>query len=349
MPGASDATGGNAPPATLPAMLAEVFEALPVAVLVADRQAIVLANRAAQQLLGYAPGELLGKSVDVLVPAGAREAHQARRDGYFDDPTPRRMGANRDLMAQRADGRLVPVEIALQPVASTQGALVVVAIIDLSARKALEGQVHEANAELERRVRERTAQLEQSNREKMVMLAGLEQARAELERLSRQDPLTGLANRRELAERIGLELQRANRHEGSFCLAMLDIDRFKRVNDEFGHALGDEVLRRIAAVLRQTCRAVDVVARYGGEEFALALPDTSLAEAVVLCERIRAAVEAHPWGELEARLGVTISAGVVARMPGEDPDAALARADALLYEAKRNGRNRVESGPGPGN
>jgi diguanylate cyclase (GGDEF)-like protein/PAS domain S-box-containing protein len=317
-------------------------------VVVADRRAIVLANRAAQELLGYAAGELLGQSVDVLVPADARAAHAARREGYFADPASRRMGANRDLMARRADGRLVPVEVALQPVASEQGALVVAAIIDLSARKALERQVREANAELERRVRERTAQLEQSNREKLEMLAGLEQARAELERLSRQDPLTGLANRRELDERIGLELQRANRGEHGFCLAMLDIDRFKRVNDEFGHALGDEVLRRIAAVLRQTCRAVDVVARYGGEEFAVALPDTGLAEAVVLCERIRLAIEAHPWHELAVGLGVTISAGVVARLPGESPDAALARADALLYEAKRKGRNRVEAGPRAG-
>jgi diguanylate cyclase (GGDEF)-like protein len=246
------------------------------------------------------------------------------------------MGANLDLTAQRSDGSLVPVEVALKPIEGADGPMVICTVVDISARKALERQGREANAELERRVLERTAQLERSNLD-------LERARADLERLSREDPLTGLANRREFDARVEVELRRAQRNDAPISFAMLDLDFFKRVNDRWGHALGDEVLRRIGAILRQQCRGVDIVARHGGEEFALALPDTGLDDAAALCERIRAAVDWHPWGQLQAGLQVTLSIGVAQRQPGESVHDALARADACMYAAKRHGRNRVES------
>jgi len=327
------------------ALLADVFDALPVAVLIAgpDRE-IVMVNREAESLLGYRRADLLGKPVELLVPEGLRKSHALRHLAYLEDPAPRRMGAGLELMARRADGSLVAVEIALKPLPSAQGTMVIAAIVDISTRKALEKQIRDSHDELERRVLERTEQLERSNREKLSMLKSLEHARAELERLSREDPLTGLSNRREFAERVALEQERAERDATPMCLAMLDIDLFKRVNDLHGHALGDEVLRRIGSILRQQCRTVDVIARYGGEEFALALPNTDREHALTLCERIRVAVEANDWNELRSDLRVTISIGLVQRLDGESIDAALARADGLLYEAKRNGRNRVESG-----
>ena len=125
---------------------------------------------------------------------------------------------------------------------------------------------------------------------------------------------------------------------------MLDIDRFKRVNDCHGHAVGDDVLREIAQILQGQCRDVDLLCRHGGEEFALALPQTSLPEAVASCERIRMAIARHDWTRIAPALNLTVSVGVAQYRPGETAEALIARADARLYAAKRNGRDRVESG-----
>jgi diguanylate cyclase (GGDEF)-like protein/PAS domain S-box-containing protein len=330
------------------ALIGDIFESMPVALVVADAgRRIILANRETESLLGYHREDLLGRQVEMLVPETARGAHAMQHMAYLASPVARQMGVNRDLLAQRADGRLVPVEIALKPIRTAHGLMVIAAIVDISARNALESQAREANAELEQRVRERTAELERSNRDKQDMLDCLERARLELDRLSRQDSLTGLANRREFEARAQLEQRRSERNDSPMCLAMLDLDHFKQVNDCFGHALGDEVLRRIGAILRNQCRAIDVVSRHGGEEFALALADTDLAEAIATGERIRHAVETYPWRDLHPELRVTISVGVARRMRGEEAVQALARADRLLYDAKRLGRNRVESEPAP--
>lgn len=330
------------------ALIGDIFESMPVALVVADAgRRIVLVNRELELLLGYRREELVGRPVELLVPEAVRRSHAVQHMAYLASPIARQMGANRDLLAQRADGRLVPVEIALKPIWTAHGLMVITVILDISARKALEHQAREVNAELERRVKERTAELERSNRKMECMLDRLERARLELDRLSRLDSLTGLSNRREFEARVALELQRSDRNASPMCLAMLDLDRFKQVNDCFGHALGDEVLRRIGGILRNQCRSIDVLSRHGGEEFACALPDTGLDEALEICERIRLAVESYGWQELHPGLRVTVSIGVVMRSPGEDANDALERADRLLYEAKHNGRNRVASGDSP--
>jgi diguanylate cyclase (GGDEF)-like protein/PAS domain S-box-containing protein len=341
-----DQAGGRtdrADSAELLALVGDIFESIPIATLVvAETGRIRLANHEAEQLLGYPRSQLEGQSVDMLVPEGLRGSHAARRESYARQPSTRRMGADRELLAVRADGALVPVEIALKPLRTRAGAMVIAVLLDISARKALEQERMAVNAELERRVAERTLELERSNAEKLDMLARLEAARAALEQLSRQDPLTGLANRREFGERAAIERERAERSRSPLSLAMLDIDRFKDVNDRHGHALGDQVLREIAAILQRECRVADLVSRYGGEEFALALPDTDLPEALAVCERIRTAIQSHDWARLRHGLQLSISIGVATRALGESVDAALARADALLYQAKHRGRNRVE-------
>jgi diguanylate cyclase (GGDEF)-like protein len=133
------------------------------------------------------------------------------------------------------------------------------------------------------------------------------------------------------------------RHELPLSVAMLDLDFFKRVNDAWGHAIGDEVLRHVAAILRAQCRTVDLPARYGGEEFVIALPDTSLLEASALCERIRAAVQEHHWAAIQPGLALTISIGVAMREPVDTAQSLVEAADQALYEAKHGGRNRVVS------
>jgi diguanylate cyclase (GGDEF)-like protein len=169
-----------------------------------------------------------------------------------------------------------------------------------------------------------------------------EQVRA----LSLTDQLTGIANRRKLDETVNLEIDRVRRFGGRLALAMVDIDHFKRINDEFSHQVGDAVLAAVAAVIRSQTRKTDLPSRYGGEEFAILMPETSLATAVVYAERIREMLEAStisplPWP-------VTASFGVAEFMAGESAESLFRRADLALYQAKRNGRNRVAAAAEPG-
>ena len=161
----------------------------------------------------------------------------------------------------------------------------------------------------------------------------------ELQQFAAVDALTGIANRRTFELRLEQELRRAARQRSSVALVMVDVDRFKVLNDTYGHRTGDEVLKQVAAVLARESREYDVVARYGGEEFAIVLPDCSEHDAAVSAERMRLAVAQRP-----EEPGVTASFGVaVAADPGTvgARDALVRSADAALYSAKRDGRDRV--------
>lgn len=161
------------------------------------------------------------------------------------------------------------------------------------------------------------------------------------ERLAITDGLTDLANRRYFEMRYEEEVQRAVRYGLSLSCLMLDVDRFKSINDTFGHATGDEVLVEVARLVRAGTRSVDLAARYGGEEFVVLLPETDLARAQAIAERIRASVEALRLGE--GRPEVTISIGAASGASRE----LVEQADRALYEAKHRGRNRVETWPIP--
>jgi diguanylate cyclase len=189
--------------------------------------------------------------------------------------------------------------------------------------------LQQANTTLEARVSARTAELEHAQRE--------------MARLAHQDALTGLANRRALEVRLVAELSRHGRSGQPLAMLLIDIDHFKRVNDRHGHAVGDEVLRAVAAVLARTCRRSDLVVRFGGEEFLLLLPETGEAGAEQAAEKLRAAVAAQPVSPVAQ---VTVSIGYSVTMIGEsaNADRLIGQADAALYRAKENGRNRVESG-----
>lgn len=161
-----------------------------------------------------------------------------------------------------------------------------------------------------------------------------------------QDPLTGLYNRRHLEERLSAELAAAQRHQRLVSVLMVDVDHFKRVNDDHGHMAGDEALKMIAYVLRGAIRKEDVLARFGGEEFMVVARETGLAGARALGERIRRAVErSRQWqGQdlaLTVSIGVTVSVGITEYVPGETDRDMIASADQALYLAKQAGRNRV--------
>jgi len=153
------------------------------------------------------------------------------------------------------------------------------------------------------------------------------------------DALTGLGNRRKLDSVLAVEIARARRSGGGLCAIMVDIDHFKRINDDYGHAAGDKVLARLGELLRSQIRATDSAARFGGEEFFMLLPHTELAQAVVKAGLLRQALERERIDPLDR--AVTASFGVAQLAPGEAGDALLAAADAALYRAKEGGRNRV--------
>ncbi|MCS7014121.1 MAG: diguanylate cyclase [Chloroherpetonaceae bacterium] len=155
------------------------------------------------------------------------------------------------------------------------------------------------------------------------------------------DGLTGVYNRRYFNEALQREFERARRYGSVLSLAIADIDFFKQINDSYSHQIGDEVLKIVGLILRQSSRISDVVARYGGEEFALIFPETPVRNAAVACEKIRAAVEAYHWQSLDPSLKVTMSFGVADSIAKETTEHLLLAADAKLYEAKTMGRNCV--------
>lgn len=168
-------------------------------------------------------------------------------------------------------------------------------------------------------------------------------AKLALEALSRVDPLTELGNRRDFFERAEQELARSRRLGTPLALMILDLDHFKRINDQRGHVAGDEVLRHFGHVCRQVLRTADIAARLGGEEFAVLMPATDEATARVVAERVRGAMEANaaiaPDG---GPVACTVSIGITTRASETNsvPEL-LSKADAALYDAKRSGRNRA--------
>jgi diguanylate cyclase (GGDEF)-like protein len=165
----------------------------------------------------------------------------------------------------------------------------------------------------------------------------------EIYRLAIVDALTEIPNKRYLLEFLGRELARSVRYQRPLTVILFDLDRFKTINDERGHLCGDYVLRELAACLRPAIRAEELFARYGGEEFVVVLPECTTERAVSVGERLRAVVAQHPFHFNEQPVLVTISAGL-ATTTGRDDDSVaglLHRADEKLYEAKRDGRNRV--------
>jgi diguanylate cyclase (GGDEF)-like protein len=186
-------------------------------------------------------------------------------------------------------------------------------------------QLAEAHTELERRANE------------------LEMLHAQLREQAERDPLTGVHNRRYLAR----ELERLTHEQmaGRLSLAVLDVDHFKTINDRFGHPAGDQVLIRIASLLSDHLRESDSIIRSGGEEFIILMPRTDANAATACCERIRRAVNTEAWSSVADGLNVTTSLGVATTDDPTDLEAVIRLADQRLYEAKRNGRDRVVCGP----
>ena len=173
------------------------------------------------------------------------------------------------------------------------------------------------------------------------LLMHRERDEAELHKLATVDALTGLFNRRAFVDLASREIARARRLKSPYAVLMIDLDFFKRVNDEFGHQAGDQVLAAFATVATHSVRVEDLVGRYGGEEFCIMLPGAAMQPALAIAERVRNEVAMRPLGGLPHITTVSIGVAVCSGRDEVSLDAAIARADEALYRAKNEGRNRV--------
>ncbi len=199
----------------------------------------------------------------------------------------------------------------------------------LRENRELIGKLEGMNKHLETLVEQRTAELQRAN--------------LKLSELAMTDPLTKVLNRRAFFSRFHEEIERANRYERAGVVVMIDIDHFKSFNDMEGHVYGDEALKKISQVFISNLRKTDVLGRYGGEEFIVLMPETKMANALEICERLRGTVERSPLQGHAGNAYLTVSMGLAAYpRQGESPEELVNAADKALYLAKGNGRNRVE-------
>ena len=216
------------------------------------------------------------------------------------------------------------------------------------------GQLDELNKQVDKRTAElqgANERLTHTNADLIWIVADLEVAQAEilrqndaLERLASRDPLTGCFNRRAFCAQFEQAFAESREHNTELCCLMVDIDHFKRVNDQFGHAVGDQAIQAVAGCLSAGLRLTDTVGRYGGEEFCLMFPRTTLAEAPDLAERLRTQIEAEAGERVRAasRLVITVSCGISSTALGaRTPLELIDQADKALYAAKEGGRNCV--------
>lgn len=199
-------------------------------------------------------------------------------------------------------------------------------------------ELSEYRDRMERLVEERTNELKDKNNKLQEEIRERRRVQEDLEHLATTDPLTSLFNRRRFNELLMREIERDRRYRSGLSLMLCDLDHFKRINDEHGHNVGDDVLRVFADTVRRTIRKTDLLARWGGEEFALLVPEANAKTAKTLAEKVRKVVETTAFPEI---VNLTTSIGVAICSADDDETSLIRRADEALYRAKQNGRNVV--------
>jgi diguanylate cyclase (GGDEF)-like protein/PAS domain S-box-containing protein len=280
------------------------------------------ANQKMAEILGFTtPEEMIGQSFINSWSDSDKEFstfYQHFKDNNF---------VEGEFMLSRRDSQPITVIISGRIQRNKEGDFVCAhsVIIDITERQKMEQKIIEMNAELELKIAERTAELSKANED--------------LRHLSRHDTLTGLHNRLSANERLHSEFISMRRSQNSYAVLLMDIDFFKKVNDTYGHSIGDSVLQQLAHILKTTLRESDFAARYGGEEFLLLLPNTELFEARLVAEKIRHTIEATPHPVAGK---ITVSIGVAITTPDEpDEYISVKEADNNLYAAKKSGRNCI--------
>jgi diguanylate cyclase (GGDEF)-like protein/PAS domain S-box-containing protein len=301
----------------------QLFEAESDAILLVENGSgrILEANAAAERLYGYRADELRAMTND-QISAEPEATRAATRSSPVDFGSVVRIPMR---LHRRRDGSVFPVEITGRFFELAGQGVHIAAVRDISARIETENALRDANEQLTHHVEE-IEELQETLREQAI-----------------RDALSGLFNRRFLEETCTRELARAQREGYPVALAMFDLDLFKRINDTYGHAAGDEVIIALARLLQQHARSSDTACRFGGEEFVLLLPGVDLETAATRVEELRRTFADTVIAFGAFRLRATVSAGVAAYPAhGLSTHELVARADEALYAAKRSGRNRVE-------
>lgn len=291
------------------ALYFNIIENCADAVVVADRdQTVTYVNKSAESMFGYASEDLIGNAFDILIPAPVRTRHHALAETFRQSGEASRYMQNRDvtIYALRADGSEFPVNVSILKIGSGAEMSLVAIVRDITEQK----------------------QFEQ-----------------ELEKIASTDPLTGILNRRTFLPRAEAEYARAQRYGRPMTFAMIDIDRFKRINDKYGHSVGDQALCHVVNVISDGLRLTDVLCRWGGEEFALILTETDEKSALITMQRLRRSVQDKPLLRAEKPdepIPMTVSIGFGSVAAGDGAlDTLINRVDQALYTAKRTGRNKV--------
>lgn len=281
-------------------------------VILDENQRITYLNRSAETLFGHPLESIAGRPLDVLIPPEQRDAHHGHVRRFQQAGTTASQMENRTVRIQalRANGSRVPVSVSILRSDGRDGSHYVAIVRDISRREALE---------------------------------------RELEKLAGTDPLTGELNRRTFLARLDQESARSVRHGRPLTLALIDIDRFKQVNDTFGHVVGDHAICHVIEVLSDTLRRSDVIARWGGDEIVVMLPESDAEAGLGLAARLCEAVADTPLADRAAAtpsIGITVSIGVAdLDLATGDYEMLIRDADRALYRAKSEGRNRAAGVP----
>ncbi|MFZ3137929.1 MAG: diguanylate cyclase [Thermodesulfovibrionales bacterium] len=270
------------------------------AFILADRNGnIIFWNRSAQRIFGYAEEEILGKPLTMLMPEQYREAHQKGMERVHAIGESK-YGSITEMRGLRKDGNDFPIELSVAMWKIGDETFYSGIIRDITNRKQLEN---------------------------------------ELEKLATTDRLTQVFNRTKFHEVMKTELERVKRYNHPLSMVMFDIDHFKKVNDTYGHTVGDYVLQTLTQIVKEKLREIDSLVRWGGEEFIIIAPETDIEKAEVLAERIRKGTENYIFDQVGA---ITISLGVAQLKKDDTEDTFIKRVDDAMYLAKQKGRNRVE-------
>lgn len=294
-----------------------VFDSVLDAIIMIDeRGRIELVNPAFQDIFGYRAEEVLGRNVSMLMPDPDRSAHDGYMQHYLSSGESKIIGIGREVVGQRKDGSIFPMDLAISETHIEGRRLFTGLVRDITTRKQVEAD-----------------------------LVNSLQLQHEYQNHAIVDVLTGLHNRRWLDDVFARQLARCTEEGHDLSLIMVDADHFKSYNDTQGHLGGDCALRALGAVIIDNIRPNDLAARYGGEEFAILLPNTSLAKAVTMAERLRIEVEKMPITAPDNRSlpSITVSLGLAEMQKGDTLATLIASADAALYRAKQKGRNRVSA------
>lgn len=261
-------------------------------------------NKAAEEIFGWAGTEAIGKQVSMLMPEPYRGQHAAYLDSYLHTGEKKLIGMGRDILAMRKDGTVFPAYVAISEVSLAGQRLFTGIIRDITERKRYEEYLAHA---------------------------------------AMHDPLTGLLNRRSLEEEFDVAMNSAKRYGHALSLCMCDLDQFKEINDRFGHAVGDQVLKCFGELVHAEIRKGDLGARFGGDEFCIVFSHTPSVDALICIERVRQALASRSFlTGTNQQFTVTASFGIADLITHEmDMKSLLEAADQALYRAKQEGRNRT--------